>query len=48
MRKLDSYEVSADPLEPGKYGKRHFFMNESGVIHVSEVGPATANSVALQ
>lgn len=45
--KVDAYEVSADPLEPGKYGKRHFFLNETGVIRVSETGPANASDPAL-
>ena len=43
------YEVSADPLAPGKYGKQHFLMNESGVTHVSDTGPANASdAVALR
>ena len=44
--KIDVYEVSADPFD--NRGKRHFFMNETGVIRVSETGPATANSLALR
>jgi type IV pilus assembly protein PilA len=45
--KVDAYELSADPLEPGQFGKRHFFMNETGVIRVSETGPANASDPAL-
>jgi hypothetical protein len=45
--KPDAYEVSADPLAPGKYGKRHFFMNETGVIRVSETAPAKASDPVL-
>ena len=44
---FDTYEVRADPLEPGKSGKRHFFMNETGVVRVSETGPANATDPAL-
>jgi len=44
---MDAYEVSANPLEPGKYGRRHFFMNETGVIRLSETGPANASDPAL-
>jgi type IV pilus assembly protein PilA len=46
--KMDTYEVSADPLEPGKSGKRHFFLNESGVIRMSKTGPAGPSSAPLQ
>jgi hypothetical protein len=45
--KLDAYEVSADPLKPGKSGKRHFFMDYTGVIRVSETGPANAGDSPL-
>jgi hypothetical protein len=45
--KVDAYELSADPLEPGKHGKRHFFMNETGVIRVSETGSANAADPVL-
>jgi hypothetical protein len=46
--KVDAYEISADAVEPSNQGKRHFFVNETGVIRVSETGPATASSLALR
>lgn len=39
-----SYEVHADPITPATTGIRHFFVDETGVIRVSERGPATADS----
>jgi type IV pilus assembly protein PilA len=45
---FDAYEIYADPSEPGKTAKRHFFVNETGVIRVSETGPANANDPVLQ
>jgi hypothetical protein len=44
--KIDVYEVSADPIDNRE--KRHFFMNETGVIRVSETGRATVNRLALR
>jgi hypothetical protein len=46
--KIDAYSVSADPFGPGKTRKRHFFMDETGVIRVSETGPATASDPVVQ
>jgi type IV pilus assembly protein PilA len=46
-RKSDSYGVRADPVKPGKSGKRYFFMNETGMIHVSELGPANSTDPVL-
>jgi hypothetical protein len=46
--KVDVYEITADPVEPAVGRERHFFMNETGVIRVSESGPATASSLALR
>jgi type IV pilus assembly protein PilA len=45
--KVDAYEVSADPLEPSKCGKRHFFMDETGAIRASETGPAKGTDPTL-
>lgn len=46
--RLDRYEIYADPLRTGKSGKRHFFVDESGVIRWSETGSASAESPTLQ
>jgi hypothetical protein len=45
--KLDAYQILADPLVPGETGKWHFFMDETGVIHRSDTGPANATSDIL-
>jgi prepilin-type N-terminal cleavage/methylation domain-containing protein len=36
------YTVNADPLVPGKTGTAHYFLDESGSIHVNNTGPASA------
>lgn len=46
--KLDAFQVTADPLVPGKTGKHHFFVDQTGVIRMSDVGPADSSSEALQ
>jgi hypothetical protein len=46
--KIDAFQVTADPLVPGKTGKHHFFVDQTGVIRMSYDGPANASSVALQ
>jgi hypothetical protein len=45
--RVDAYEINADPNEPGKCGKHHFFMDETGVIHMSENSPASAKDPSL-
>jgi hypothetical protein len=45
--RIDAYEINADPSEPGEYGKHHFFMDETGIIHMSENSPANARDPAL-
>jgi type IV pilus assembly protein PilA len=45
--KIDAYEINAEPIEPGKYGKHHFFMDETGVIRMSENSPANSKDPAL-
>lgn len=45
--RVASYSVTADPAAPGSTGVRHFYTDESGIIHVSRSGPADANSPAL-
>lgn len=40
------FTVNADP-ESGETGERHFYSDESGVIRVSESGPAGASSTVL-
>jgi hypothetical protein len=41
---VDSYEVFADPLNPSKHGARHFFLDQTGIIRVSDHGPAGKTS----
>jgi hypothetical protein len=43
-----SYTISADPITESTTGIRHFFVDESGVIRVSERSQATADSPPLQ
>jgi type IV pilus assembly protein PilA len=43
-----SYTITADPITENTTGIRHFFTDESGVIHISRGAPATADSPALQ
>jgi hypothetical protein len=40
----DGYEVTAEPVEPGKHGRRYFYMDQSGVITYEVLHPATARS----
>jgi type IV pilus assembly protein PilA len=41
---IQSYEVHADPINPGVTGMRDFFTDQSGVIRLSSSGPANADS----
>jgi type IV pilus assembly protein PilA len=45
---ITKYVLAADPIAPGTSGVRHFFTDESGIIRVSTVGGADANSEPLQ
>jgi hypothetical protein len=42
--KVESYSIEADPLNQGRTGRRHFFVDETGVIRVSENSAANAMS----
>jgi type IV pilus assembly protein PilA len=42
-----SYTIIADPVTQNTTGVRHFFVDQSGVIRVSEDGQATADSTPL-
>ena len=44
---VQSYEMHADPLNPGVTGTRTFFSDQSGVIRFSSGGPANADSPSL-
>ena len=37
------YTVNADPVVPGKTGTAHYFLDDSGSIHVNNTGPAGPN-----
>lgn len=43
-----SFTLQADPISPGASGIRHFFLDQTGIIHISSDGPADANSPILQ
>jgi type IV pilus assembly protein PilA len=45
---MDSYEIFADPVQPGRTGVRHFYTDESRVIRYEPGGPANSNSQPLQ
>jgi hypothetical protein len=40
----DGYVVTAEPTEPGKHGRRYFYMDQSGVITYEVLKPATPTS----
>ena len=40
----DSYIAMAWPVQPGKHGKRFFFMDQSGVVRYEVMHPATPAS----
>jgi hypothetical protein len=46
--KRDVFQASADPLVPGKTGRHHFFVDQTGVIRMSDTKPADAASVPIQ
>jgi type IV pilus assembly protein PilA len=37
------YTVNADPLVPGKTGTAHYFLDDSGTIHVNNTAPASVS-----
>jgi type IV pilus assembly protein PilA len=43
-----AYAISADPLQPGASGIRHFYTDDSGLIRLESGHPATADSPPLQ
>ena len=45
---ITRYAISADPLQPGASGVRHFYVDESGVIRVENNSGATSDSPPLQ
>ena len=45
---LDTFRVTADPIEPNTTGVRHFYVDQTGVIRYQEDGPANENSPPLQ
>jgi len=44
----DAYEITADPLRSGRTGRRHFFVDETGVIRWSYNGTANPTSAPLE
>lgn len=42
--KIKTYTINADPVVPGKTGRRYFFTDQSGVIRFDFSGPATLSS----
>lgn len=45
--RINTYQVTANPLRPEETGRRYFFTDESAVIRMSRDGPATATSPPL-
>ncbi|HKF21280.1 MAG TPA: hypothetical protein VKE93_06900 [Candidatus Angelobacter sp.] len=45
---IDAFQVTAAPLVAGKTGTHHFFVDQTGVIRMSDVGPADSSGVPLQ
>ena len=46
--KIDAYQAFADPLVPGKTGRHHLFVNETGMIRGAYGGQANAASDPIQ
>ncbi len=42
-----AYVVTASPTEPGKHGKRYFFLDQTGTIRYEVLHPATATSPVI-
>jgi type IV pilus assembly protein PilA len=42
-----AFQLNGDPIAPGPLGRRHFYSDQSGVIHQSWTGPATAADPAI-
>jgi hypothetical protein len=40
----DGYVITAEPTDPGKHGRRYFYMDQSGVITYEVLHPATPKS----
>ncbi len=40
----DGFTIHADPIDPGKTGRRHFYVDETGVIRMEESRAATRAS----
>jgi hypothetical protein len=45
---IKHYEIRADPVEQGKTGVRHFYIDETGIIRYELNRPADSQGVALQ
>lgn len=43
----DSFSLKADPLTPGVTGTRHFYVDQSLVMHVNQSGTADANDPVI-
>lgn len=43
-----SFTLEAHPVVQGTTGMRHFFLDQSGIIHVNSEGPADASSPSLR
>jgi type IV pilus assembly protein PilA len=44
----DHFVLSADPISQNESGRRHFFVDESGVIRFAQNGPASRASPPIQ
>jgi prepilin-type N-terminal cleavage/methylation domain-containing protein len=42
-----TYTLNADPINPGNSGQRHFFTDQTGVLHYALTGVATLSSSVL-
>jgi hypothetical protein len=43
----DSYQIFADPIRPGRFSSKHFFMDQTGVVRFALSGRADASSNLL-
>lgn len=45
---VTSFVITADPVDEGKTGSRHFYIDQTGIIHWTSNQPADAGSPVLQ
>lgn len=44
----EHFQIAAQPVTPGRSGNRYFFLDESGVIRVNQMGPAGPADIPVE